>query len=128
MLIALMADEARAEAMAVAGDAAGAAALADSLAALATERQDAAGLARARLLQAEAALTRGDVPEAHATAEAVLRDPAATPTARARALSLIARAARATGGDPDGRSEAAARSAAEGVWLGWWIQHRLSAA
>ena len=124
-LVAVLADEAQAEALVALGDVEGAAAMARSLDALTREREDAAGLARVKVIAAEAALLAGDAGAAIATAQLVLAAPAATTTTRARAMSVLARAhAHAGDADEARRLAAGATTAAEGLWLGWRIREQ----
>lgn len=125
VLIALLADEARSEAFIEAGQPDRAVALAKVLTALAVEREDAPGLARVRVLEAEAAVGSGDAATAVSIAEAVLAEQAATMTTRARAISVVARAHAKTGnGDEARRWSASADTSAEGLWLGWRVRER----
>ena len=129
VLIALLADEARAEAMVVAGEADGAAEVVEALLALAAEREDAPARARLWVLEAQAAILRGDASAAIASAGAVLSEQTATPTTRARALSALSRAHSMAGDDDEARRlAAAAEAAAEGLWLGWRVRQQSAVA
>jgi class 3 adenylate cyclase len=122
-LIAVLADEAQTEAVIAIGDAERAATMVRSLDALAREREDAAGLNRVKVLEAEAALLTRDDRSAGGVAQSVLASPAASTTTRARALSVLARAHAIAGNSDEARRLAtAAEAAAEGLWLGWRIR------
>lgn len=129
VLITLLAKEALAEALIHAGEVEDGAALAEALQALAVERQDSPGLARVRVLVAEAALAGGAIPVAIEAGESVLAEQNATASIRARALSVLARAHSAAGDDEAARrASTSAEAAAEALWLGWRIRQRSSVA